>query len=41
LEFIATIGLRGKEKQTEDNLENGEEYTGLTLTPYQNLTLDR
>jgi hypothetical protein len=28
------------ERQTKDNLENGEEYAGLTKTPYQNLTLD-
>jgi hypothetical protein len=28
------------EKQTKNNLENGEEYVGLTETPYQNLMLD-
>jgi hypothetical protein len=39
--IITTIGLRSKEKQIDDNLENGEEYTWLTLTPYQNLMLDR
>jgi hypothetical protein len=29
------------ERQIEDNLENGEEYVGLTETPYRNLMLDR
>jgi hypothetical protein len=29
------------EKQTKDNLENGEEYAGLTETPYRNLMLDK
>jgi hypothetical protein len=29
------------EKQTEDNFENGEDYTRLTKTPYQNLMLDK
>jgi len=29
------------ERQTKDNLENGEEYAGLTKTPYQNLMLDK
>jgi hypothetical protein len=29
------------ERQTKDNLENGEEYVGLTKTPYHNLMLDR
>jgi hypothetical protein len=28
-------------KSLEDNLENGEEYVGLTETPYQNLMLDK
>jgi hypothetical protein len=28
------------ERQTKDNLENGEEYVGLTKIPYQNLMLD-
>jgi len=28
-------------RQTEDNLENGEEYVGLIETPYWNLMLDR
>jgi hypothetical protein len=28
-------------RRTKDNLERGEEYTGLTETPYQNLMLDR
>jgi hypothetical protein len=28
------------ERQAKDNLENGEEYAGLTETPYQNLMLD-
>jgi hypothetical protein len=28
------------ERQIEDNIENGEEYVGLTKTPYQNLMLD-
>jgi hypothetical protein len=29
------------EKQTKDNLENGEEYAGLTKIPYHNLMLDK
>jgi hypothetical protein len=29
------------ERQTKENLENGEEYTGLIETPYQNMMLDR
>jgi hypothetical protein len=29
------------ESETEENLENGEEYVGLTKTPYQNMMLDR
>jgi hypothetical protein len=29
------------EKQTKDNLENGEEYAMLTEIPYRNLMLDR
>jgi len=29
------------ESRIENNLENGEEYVGLTETPYQNLMLDR
>ncbi len=29
------------EKQTKDNLENGEEYAWRTETPNQNLMLDR
>jgi hypothetical protein len=29
------------EKQIANNLENGEEYAGLTKTPYRNLMLDR
>ncbi len=28
-------------RQIEDNLENGEEYVGLTKTSYHNLMLDR
>jgi len=28
------------ENQTKDNSENGEEYVGLTKTPYWNLMLD-
>jgi hypothetical protein len=27
--------------QTKDNFENGEDYAGLTKTPYQNLMLDK
>jgi hypothetical protein len=29
------------ERQTKDNLENGEEYAGIIETPYRNLMLDR
>jgi hypothetical protein len=29
------------ENQTKDNFENGEEYVGLTETPYQSLMLDK
>ncbi len=29
------------ERQKKDNLENGEEYVGLTKPPYQNLMLDK
>jgi len=29
------------ENQTKDNFENGEEYVGLTKTPYQSLILDK
>jgi hypothetical protein len=29
------------ERQIKDNLDNGEEYAGLTKTPYWNLMLDR
>jgi hypothetical protein len=29
------------ESQIKDNFENGEEYTGLTKTPSQNLMLDK
>jgi hypothetical protein len=28
-------------RRIEDNLENGEEYVGLTKTPYWDLMLDR
>ncbi len=27
-------------RQTKNNLENGEEYTGLIETPYRNIMLD-
>ncbi len=28
-------------RETEDNLENGKEYVGITKTPYWNLMLDK
>jgi len=28
-------------KQTQNNIQNGEEYDGLIKTPYWNLMLDR
>ncbi len=44
--FIAIIGFGNKlsshwKKKTKENLENKEEYIGLTETPYRNLMLDR
>ncbi len=29
------------EQKTQDNLENGEEYVGITKTPYWNIMLDK
>jgi hypothetical protein len=28
-------------QETQDNLQNGEEYVGIIKTPYQNLRLDK
>jgi hypothetical protein len=32
---------QGLEKETKENLENGEEYVGITETQYRNLMLDK
>jgi hypothetical protein len=43
--FTMAIGFGSNrqviEKETKDNLENGEDYVGSTKTPYWNFMLDR
>jgi hypothetical protein len=32
---------QGIKRETKDNLENGEEYVGITESPYWNMMLDK
>jgi hypothetical protein len=35
------VNRQSPKRRTKNNLENGEEYAGITKIPYQNLILDK